>query len=88
MQHNNLFLISGKRRSQSGRTFSKYRKRKRPEPDLDILKESPCLHCELFVPDTPCPYVKECSKIDRFQRLAAVHCTLYKPHDVFSIGKP
>ena len=56
-------------------------------PDLDILKKSPCLQCQLYVENTMCLYVQRCSKIDAFQRLAAVHCTLYKDHDVFSILK-
>ncbi len=63
------------------------RYKQRAEPNLEVLKESPCLRCELFVRDAPCPYVPRCSKIDEFQRIAAVHCTLYKPYDVFSIAK-
>ncbi len=59
-------------------------KSKRLEPNLDILTESPCLRCGLFMKDTTCTYVKGCSKIDEFQRLAAVHCTLCKPQDLSS----
>jgi hypothetical protein len=55
------------------------------EPDTEILKRSPCLYCELFVNGTICPYVQECSKIDAYQRVAAVHCTLCKSQDVRSM---
>lgn len=55
--------------------------------DLDILKKSPCLECQLYVENTMCLYVQRCSKIDAFQRVAAAHCTLYKDHDMFSILK-
>jgi hypothetical protein len=55
------------------------------EPDPEILKESPCVHCELFVKETSCPHVKRCSKIDEFQRVASVCSTLCKPQDIGSI---
>jgi len=55
------------------------------EPDTDLLKRSPCLHCELFVHGTICSYVQECSKIDEYQRVAAAHCTLFKSQDIRSM---
>jgi hypothetical protein len=59
--------------------------RHKGEPNLEILKESPCVRCELFAEESSCPYVKGCSKINEFQRLAAVHCTLCKPQDIRSM---
>jgi hypothetical protein len=56
------------------------------DPNTEILKESPCLQCELFSSGVACPYVKDCGKIDEFQRVAAVHCTLYKSLDIRSMG--
>jgi len=55
------------------------------EPDTDILKGSPCLHCELFARGTVCHHVQECSKIDAYQRVAAAHCTLFKSQDIRSM---
>lgn len=81
---NKLFVIVG------ARDKARSRKPVRPnshEPNLDILKRSPCLECQLHIEDTMCDHVDACSKIDEFQRVAAVHCTLYKDHDVFSILK-
>ncbi len=83
-----LFVILGGKESRDrNRHVSKSAKGQRAEPNLDILKESPCLRCELFVRDTACPHVKSCSKIDEFQGIAAVHCTLFKPHDTFSVAR-
>lgn len=55
------------------------------EADTDILKKSPCLHCELFARGTVCPHVQDCSKIDAYQRVAAAHCTLFKSQDIRSM---
>jgi hypothetical protein len=82
-----LFLILGGQNQGPNRSAGTPAKGKVAEPNLDVLKESPCVRCGLFVKGTICPYVRGCSKIDQFQRLAAIHCTLYKPHDVFPIGK-
>ena len=82
----NLFFIWGRASRIRNRKVLRPANRRRAEPNLESLKESPCLRCELFVRDTECPYVKGCSKIDEFQQLAAVHCTLYKPQDVFSVA--
>ena len=84
---NRFFVISAAQSKASSRKSIKPVRRNRAEPNLDVLKKSPCLKCELYVADTACPYVKGCSKIDEFQQVAAVHCTLYKDHDVFSILK-
>ena len=84
---NRFFVISAARSKESSLKSIKPVKRNRAEPNLDVLKKSPCLECELYVKDTVCPYVKGCSKIDEFQQVAAVHCTLFKDHDVFSILK-
>ena len=84
---NRLFVISSARSREGCRKIIKPVKRNRAEPNLDVLKKSPCLECELYVADTACPYVKGCGKIDEFQQVAAVHCTLFKDHDVFSILK-
>ena len=84
---NRLFVISAAQSRKSSRKSIKPVKRNRAEPNIDVLKKSPCLECKLYVADTPCPYVKGCDKIDEFQQVAAVHCTLYKDHDVFSILK-
>ena len=84
---NRFFVISAARSKESSRKSIMPVKRNRAEPNLDVLKKSPCIECELYVADTACPYVKGCSKIDEFQQVAAVHCTLYKDHDVFSILK-
>ena len=84
---NKLFVIFGTQGKERGRKSVRPVRRNRDEPNLDILKQSPCRQCELYVINTICPYVKGCSKIDEFQRVAAVHCTLYKDQDVFSILK-
>lgn len=84
---NKLFVILGAQDQEKGRKISRPLRRNRDEPNLDILKESPCLGCQLYVENTACLYVNACSKIDEFQQVAAVHCTLYKDHDVFSILK-
>jgi len=81
-----FFLIWGRASRIRNRRVVRPADRRQAELNLDSLKQSPCLRCELFVKDTVCPYVKGCSKIDEFQQLAAVHCTLYKPQDVFSIA--
>jgi len=82
-----LFIISGGQSGKRDKNVSKPRNKQRAEPNLQILKESPCLRCDLYIEDTRCSYVPGCSKIDEFQRVASVHCTLYKPHDVSSIAK-
>ena len=84
---NKFFVIFGAQAKQTGRKSVRPVRRSRDEPNLDVLKQSPCLRCELYVENTICQYVKGCSKIDEFQRVAAVHCTLYKDQDVFSILK-
>jgi hypothetical protein len=55
------------------------------EPDTDILKRSPCLHCELFTRGRICPHVDDCGKIEAYQRVAAAHCTLFKSQDIRSM---
>jgi predicted GNAT family N-acyltransferase len=81
-----FFLIWGRASRVRNRKVVRPANGRQAELDLDSLKQSPCLRCELFVRDAVCPYVKECSKIDQFQHLAAVHCTLYKPQNVFPIA--
>jgi len=81
-----FFLIWGRASRPRNRKGVRPANRRQAELNLDGLKQSPCLRCELFVRDRVCPYVKQCSKIDEFQHLAAVHCTLYKPQDEFSIA--
>ena len=82
-----FFVISGTQGKEGGRKSVKPVRSLTNEPNLGLLKQSPCLKCELYIKKTLCPYVNACSKIDEFQRVAAVHCTLYKDHDVFSILK-
>ena len=84
---NRFFVIFGAQDKEMGRKSVGPVRRSRDEPNLGVLNRSPCLRCELYVENTICPYVKGCSKIDEFQRVAAVHCTLYKDQDVFSILK-
>ena len=84
---NKLFVIFGTKRKETSRKISRPLRRNRNEPNLDILNESPCLRCQLYIENTACMYVKACSKIEEFQGVAAVHRTLYKDHDVFSILK-
>lgn len=84
---NKFFVIFGAQGKEMARKSVKPVRRKRDEPNLDVLKQSPCRQCELYVINTTCPYVQGCSKIEEFQRVAAVHCTLYKDQDVFSILK-
>lgn len=81
-----LFVIWGRRSPERDPNVVRSTMRQRAEPNLDILKKSPCLHCELFTGGIACPYVKGCSKIDEFQRVAAVHCTLSKYQDVRSMA--
>jgi hypothetical protein len=83
----NFFVILGDEARKETRKALKPVNRRDGEPNLEILKESPCLRCALFAEDTPCPYVKGCSKIDEFQRVAASHCTLCKSEDILSIAK-
>lgn len=65
-----------------------FKRRTREEPNIEVLNESPCLKCEMYVEDTTCHHARQgCSKIDEFQRVAAVHCTLFKDQDIFSILK-
>ena len=85
--NNQLFVIQGGRGKKRGEKSARPVRRNADEPDLDVLRKSPCLYCQLYIENTACPYVDACSKIDEFQRVAAVHCTLYKDHDVFSILK-
>jgi hypothetical protein len=82
---NKLFIIFGAQHRGRCHEDVKPRSPVRDEPDLDILKRSPCLDCELYMDGAGCPHVAECSKIDRFQRVAAAHCTLYKDCDVFTV---
>jgi len=84
---NKLFVIFGTRRKETSRKSARAVRQNRDEPNLDILKESPCLECQLYVENTACMYVKACSKIEEFQGVAAVHRTLYKDQCVFSILK-
>ena len=84
---NKLFVIFGGQAERKSRGTGVAVGRAGNGPDLDILKKSPCLQCQLYVENTMCLYVQRCSKIDAFQRVAAVHCTLYKDQDVFSILK-
>ena len=84
---NKFLVIFGAQGKETGRKSVRPVRGSRDEPNLDILDRSPCLRCELYVENTICQYVKECRKIDEFQRVAAVHCTLYKDQDVFSILK-
>ncbi len=81
-----FFVIWSRTSRIRNRKILRSAKGQRVEPNLESLKESPCLRCGLFVRDTVCPYVKGCGKIDAFQQLAAVHRTLYKPQDLFSIA--
>ena len=83
----NFFLILGGQNSAPNRKVERPAKEETAEPNLAILKKSPCLRCGLYVKKTVCPYVKGCGKIDEFQRLAAVYRTLYKPRDAYSIAK-
>ena len=82
----NLFLIWGGRSEKRGTNVAQPSVEQRPELNLEILKKSPCLHCELFARGAACSYVKKCSKIDEFQRMAAAHCTLHKSYDIRSMG--
>jgi hypothetical protein len=84
---NKLFIILGTRDKARRRKSVRRVRPNTHEPNLDILKRSPCLACQLYIEDTMCDHVDVCSKIDEFKRVAAVHCTLYKDHDVFSILK-
>ncbi|NVL90172.1 MAG: hypothetical protein HWN69_04135 [Desulfobacterales bacterium] len=86
---NKLFIIYGAQSKENDRKgIRPVGRLNREEPNLDILKESPCLQCNLYVENTTCPYAKKgCGKIHEFQEVAAVHCTLYKDQDVFSILK-
>ena len=84
---NKFLVILGTQGKKTGRKSVKPVRRSKDEPNLDILNKSPCLQCELYAKNTICSYVKGCSKIDEFQRVAAVHCTLYKDQDIFSILK-
>ena len=82
-----FFIILGGEGQKRRQRALKPANSRRPEPNLEILKESPCLRCKLFVKKASCPYVKGCSKIDEFQRIASTHCTLCKPYDMLSIAK-
>jgi hypothetical protein len=84
---NKFVVIFGTRGREMARKSARPVRAKRDEPNLDVLKQSPCLQCELYATNTICPHAKGCSKIDEFQRVAAVHCTLYKDQDLFSILK-
>jgi len=82
-----FFLIVGREGRKKRRNIATPVTRQEVEPNLDLLKESPCLSCELFVEDKSCPHWKGCSKIDEFQRVAASHRTLCKSQDILSIAK-
>ena len=82
-----FFVISGEESRKKNRKVLEPADRTRVELNLEVLRESPCLRCDLFVSDSRCRYVRRCSKIDEFQRVAAVHCTLFKPHDTFTMAK-
>ena len=84
---NKLFVILGGQAEKKSLEIAGTIGRAGSDPDLEILKKSPCLQCQLYVENTMCLYVQKCSKIDAFQRVAAVHCTLYKDRDVFSVLK-
>ena len=82
-----FFLIVGQAGQKRKPKAAKSMARQDVELDLEILKESPCLHCELFVADQSCPHRKVCRKIDEFQRVAASNRTLCKSQDIWSIAK-
>ena len=84
---NKFLVISGTQGKERGQKSVRPVRQLQDEPDLVILKQSPCLRCELYEENTLCPCAKRCAKIDEFQRVASVHCTLYKDQDVFSILK-
>jgi len=82
---NSLFVIFGGQADNRARSSARPVGRSEAEPNLALLNESPCLQCDLYMEDTMCQYVRACSKIDEFQRVAAVHCTLYKGRDIFTV---
>ncbi len=82
---NNLFVIFGGQADNRARRSVMPIGRSGVVPNIDLLNESPCLQCDLYIKNAICPYVKACSKIDEFQRVAAVHCTLYKDRDIFTV---
>ncbi len=82
-----LFIIwGGQSPERDPNTMQQLEQRHGSEPDTEVLKRSPCLRCELFTKGRVCPHVKKCSKIDEYQRVAAVHCTLCKYQDVRSMA--
>jgi len=82
-----FFLIVGHEGRKKRRKRAKPATRQEVELNLDLLQESPCLRCELFVEDKSCPHRKGCGKLDEFQRVAASHRTLSKFQDIWSIAK-
>ena len=87
MNNNRLFVIYGKKDRGRDGPARRTGRRQNNEPNLDVLKRSPCLDCELHAESAVCPHVGRCGKIDQFQRVAAVHCTLFKDQDIHSILK-
>ena len=87
MANNKLFVIFGTQNRKRGQLNSRPVKGRNSEPNVDVLKRSPCLDCELYLQEAMCPHVSRCSKIDEFQTVAAAHCTLFKDQDVFSTLK-
>ncbi|MDY6953995.1 MAG: hypothetical protein SWE60_21025 [Thermodesulfobacteriota bacterium] len=82
-----FFLIVGHEGRKKRQRAAKPATRKEVELNLDILNESPCVRCELFVENKSCPHRKGCSKIEEFQGVAASHRTLSKFQDIWSIAK-
>jgi len=80
-----LYVIKGGL-SYRGQAESTPRTTREQEPDFDVLKQSPCLHCELFTRDRACPVVDECGKIEAYQRTAAAYRSLYRSVDIRSMG--
>ena len=87
MNNNRLFIIYGKKDGTRRSRASRAGRRLKNEPNLDVLKRSPCLDCDLYSENAVCPHVSQCGKIDEFQRVATVHCTLFKDQDIHSILK-
>ena len=81
-----LYVIEGGLSDRGLPTVSPSRKTKSAEPDLDVLKRSPCLRCELFARGRVCPQVDECGKIEAYQRVASAYRSLYRPTDFRSMG--
>jgi hypothetical protein len=80
-----FFVIWGGQKQKRNAKIARPSVARGNELNTEILKKSPCLHCELFVSGNVCPYANGCSKIDEFQRVASAHCTLHKPQDIRSL---